>query len=471
MRMEDRTPILIWLPLLIALVVMLAPRPARLDAAWQSIQATSQTGTPEKGLDELYLVVEYQPWRADVWEQIGGGEQQRGNLAAARRAFEQAGVTGELSPAGYLAWGQVLAQSGEVQAAQRIWQELLERENQPQVYHELVRSQIAQGDLTAAEASLRRWLAVDARPQVRYELGLVLLAERPRQGLDELLAAGREDARLLPEVETLRRAVNLAGLEEDSAYQKLAIGRGLGRIGRWDLAFYLFEEATRLSPDYAEAWAFLAEARQQTGQGDGWKELRRAQELAPHSVITQALLALRWSREGHPELARDYLLSVAQQEPEQAIWQIELGNLYQQMGDVKEAMTHYQRATEVEPLNPAAWGSLAAFSATSGLYLREVGLPAARQALLLQPEDAGALDRMGWVLLALGDSASAERFLQRALLLDGNYAPAHLHLGQVYLNLNQIEAARLHLLRAIELDGEGAVGSLARRLLDRFGGG
>ena len=58
---------------------------------------------------------------------------------------------------------------------------------------------------------------------------------------------------------------------------KLAVR--LAGINHWDLAEYWMQKAVESSPDYAEAWAFLAEARQQRGL-DGKEQINRALELA-----------------------------------------------------------------------------------------------------------------------------------------------------------------------------------------------
>jgi Tfp pilus assembly protein PilF len=102
--------------------------------------------------------------------------------------------------------------------------------------------------------------------------------------------------------------------------------------------------------------------------------------------------------------------------------------------------------------------------------LHTLGLPAARQAILLAPGDPGALDAMGLTLLKLGDDASAERFLQQALEKDATYAPASLHMGQLYLKQDDAGRAYLYLKRAANLGGKNSIGLTARRLLSQYYG-
>jgi tetratricopeptide (TPR) repeat protein len=109
---------------------------------------------------------------------------------------------------------------------------------------------------------------------------------------------------------------------------------------------------------------------------------------------------------------------------------------------------------------------LARFSIENSMEAREVGLPAARMALLLQPDDPATLDLMGWTMMYFHDWASAERFLQQAIQRDADFVSAHLHLGQLYVQTGQYALAKKHLLQVVSLDQTGFAGVVAQRLLD-----
>ena len=116
--------------------------------------------------------------------------------------------------------------------------------------------------------------------------------------------------------------------------------------------------------------------------------------------------------------------------------------------------------------------ALGEFCAENQMQVSEVGLPAARSALTLTSNSAPALDLMGRMMIALGDTDSAERFLQQAIEKDASFAAAHLHLGQLYLQQNQIEKAYQPLESASQMAGNDAeTGLLAKRLLVRYFGG
>jgi len=188
-------------------------------------------------------------------------------------------------------------------------------------------------------------------------------------------------------------------------------------------------------------------------------------------VVAQALYALRLRREGHPKDALPFLQAVAKMEPNQIAWREEIGRTLAETGDINAALAEFQAAVDLQPNNPEVWKELARFCIEYNFEIRGTGLQAARQALALQPEDAEALDLMGWTMFLLEDTTSAERFLHRSLEADPGYAGASLHLGQVYLNTGQEVEARQNLTRASRLASPGSETKLlADRLLERYFG-
>jgi tetratricopeptide (TPR) repeat protein len=204
---------------------------------------------------------------------------------------------------------------------------------------------------------------------------------------------------------------------------------------------------------------------------DGINELLTAQSLNPDSVISWALLALYWRRQGRLELALADLERAAALEPEEPAWQLEIGGILAESGELKPALEHYRKAITLNPYDVNNQLILAQFCAAYGYETRAEGLPAARQALYQAPQDANALATMGWVMLSLEDFVSAERFLVRAIQLDSQLASAHLHLAQVYLQEGNSEDAYTHLTTAITMTNQDpASAEFARRLLKQYFG-
>jgi predicted Zn-dependent protease len=198
-------------------------------------------------------------------------------------------------------------------------------------------------------------------------------------------------------------------------------------------------------------------------------ELQRADSIDNASIITQVMMALYWRRNDQLQTAIEYLNEVASMEPTRGIWKVEIANTLAEMGDLPLALQYYQEAVEVEPKNSIFRQYLAWFCAVNNFELDTVGLPSARLALILTPDDPYALDTMGYVMMKMGDLTSAERFLIRAVEVDEMLAISHLHLGQLYLQLEDNHRAFDHLSQATVLaGGDEETELLAHRLLKQY---
>lgn len=451
-------------------VIGLRPHPLRVMRGFEEAAALERAGKPAEAATALRAVVEMQPWRSGLWERIAGLELDGGDYAGAVQAYAEAARLNNLSLAGKARRGDAYLLNDDAEQAALVWREALDASaaadgNLEALFERIYRAQRDAGELETALETANAWHAqqpANAWPQ--YQAGLLMIASQPDEALAVLLEAARADPDISPAVETLRKAVGLAGTSDSPAYQKLVLGRALGSLGEWELAEQLITESTELAPAYAEAWGFLGEAKQNLGK-IGYPDLLYAEKLNPDSVVVQALLAVYWRRQDSPALALQALEKAIALEPEQSIWLIEAGNTQAEAGDLIRARAYFNKAIELEAGSAAAWEALARYTLDYSDDVAGTGLPAARRALLLAPRDAQALDLMGAVFLSLGDLVSAERFLQRAIEQDSTLALAHLHLGQVYLHQGNVEAAVIPLSTAERLSPESAVGGLARRLL------
>jgi tetratricopeptide (TPR) repeat protein len=304
-------------------------------------------------------------------------------------------------------------------------------------------------------------------------MGLLLAATQPGSAPELLEQAAGLDPRLAREAREIARNLQASGRAQDLAYTFLAGGRALAAHDDWDLAAEAFRRATVERPDWAEAWAFLGEARQHLpGPGHGRPEalrcLEKALSLDPNSLTVNLFLALYWRRGDSYRLALAYMHKAAAVDPQNPALQAEIGSFLAEMGDLPAAQDSYQRAIELAPTEAAYWRFLAEFSLQHGIQVRQVALPAARRAVILAPRDPASLDVMGQTLYLLGDYTNAERFLSNALLVDPAYAPAHLHLGMNALMQGQTPSARRQLSLAISLAPQTPLAEQAQRFLQRY---
>jgi tetratricopeptide (TPR) repeat protein len=367
----------------------------------------------------------------------------------------------------WTARGQAYLAQGDIQAASEAWQAALQSGADPVLTYPLLADAHRQlGDLDRLADDLRHLTqSQPTNPAWQYQLGLVEAILQPEAAHAHLARAAQIDPTLAPAVRALEDGLSSSRASTDQAYRFVAAGQALAGIGEWQLAKAAFAGATRMRPDYAEAWAFLGEARRQTGE-ESLADLEKALELNGRSVSANTLLGLYWQDAGRPDKALEYLEAAARLDQDNPALQTALGSALAQQGDLPSALEHYQRAAGLSPRDPTYQRVLAGFTIQYESRVREVGLPAARAAVLQSPEDPASLDTLAQVYTLLNQPLIAQRFLKRALAADPEYAPARLHLGLVYLLQEQTGAARDQLLLAQQLAPAGSpVEEQARRLL------
>lgn len=462
----------LWVKVTLPLVaaVMLGLAPMTLQVRWNL--AAAETARQQNDLEwearDLYSIARWQPWRTGLIERAGMLAFKAGRYQLAIGIFSAARAEG-LTLEGMQALGECFFQIQHFASALIPWKYLIEtRQASDEIYEKVI--QIYRQEYTdSAMDTAQQWAAqAPGNPRAQFSAGLLTIVNDPQAAAQYLNQAKVLDAALAAKADVLLNAIALSQTQTHTGYQMVVIGRALASLGEWSLAHDAFFTSTSLAPEYAEGWAFLGEARQQLGE-DGLEQLKKAAALDPNSVITRSLFALYHRRQGQPEQALELLKAVAQAEPKQAIWLVELGNTLLELKDLPGALGYYQKAVGLEPANPRYWLMLAEFCVAQPYQLREVGLPAARQALSLSPEDPAGLDVMGQVLVGLEDYSSGERFFLQALERDPGFGGAFLHLGQLYLQQSKMDSAREQLTLAVTKASEGSsVQVIARRLLQRY---
>jgi tetratricopeptide (TPR) repeat protein len=405
-------------------------------------------------------------------EQAGLAALAQGDVSTAIAELEQAKNAQEISETGLLALADAYWQSERAAEAIPLWQEAA-----PSVraYNSLAVAFRDLSDFPAMLSNLKESLVLQpSQAEVNYQIGLLYAATEPDAALAYLEQAAQLDPTIADRSRRLQSTITSARLRDEPAFTFMETGRILASFEAWDLAAEAFRQATLLRPDYAEAWAFFGEALQQQPQNHGRETdrplaaLKRALVLDPQSISANIFTGMYWRRQGRLETATVYLLTAARSDPANPALQVELGHIEVEKGNMPEAQKYYEEAIGMSPDDSVYWRILAEFSLNNQVQPKEIALPAARQALLLAPEDAKCLDLMGHTLYQLGDHLNSERFLLQAIETDPAYALAHLHLGMVYLLQEKRDLSKTHLGRAVELEPESAAARQAERLLSRY---
>ncbi|MEW6403676.1 MAG: tetratricopeptide repeat protein [Chloroflexota bacterium] len=406
------------------------------------------------------------PWRNDLYEKAGISAGAAGDTAAAIRYLHDAS---QLSEQGWLTLASAYYTEGDLEAALQTAQSGLKGYPSSAGLYELMAFiHRGQKDPDAERAALQNQVLFDGEDvYAHYRLGLLLIFSDPEQAAAELSLASSLDPEFDPAVQTLLAALELAAAETNPSTRAVTIGRALGLVDEWDLALAAFEDAIELDASNAEAWAWLGEAKQQTG-GGGRAELDRALSLEGKSAIVRALRGMYWSRQEEYDLMLTEYAVAEQVEPENPAWQASIGDAHYKRGDLAAALTAYQRATELAPEESTYWRLLAVLCAESGVHVEEIGLPAAQKAVELAPDEVAALDVLGWSYASSGRYFSAEQTLLDVIARAPNYLPAHLHLAMTYLAEGNQAAAFKELTFVRDADPEGENGQVAVELLERY---
>jgi len=375
------------------------------------------------------------PWRPDLYEISGNYLYHAGEYTQANDAYQEAFNRNALSPEGWVAWGDVNYRNGDPERAAELWKQGLEQPNASiNLYSRLALIYQENKDYSKATEYLQIYVqdkSDDA--SAHYRLGLLLTLSDPKEALPHLINASQLDPQFDPAVQTLRTALNLSSLSDVPSARFVIIGRYLGLINEWKLAYVAFDKAVTLDEKNAEAWAWLGEADQQTGGDDALKHLDRAVDLNPDSPVVRGLRGLYFQRiANHRQSLGEYQVA-AKLEPENPVWYFSIGEEFLMLGDLIRALEAYQYPTVLDPDDAEHWRLLAEFCARNYANVRDVGIPAAQQAVVLAPDDPRVFDVLGWLLVLDGRYYEAEIKLKEAIAIDPQLASAHFHLALLYM--------------------------------------
>ncbi|MCB0117875.1 MAG: tetratricopeptide repeat protein [Anaerolineales bacterium] len=404
-------------------------------------------------------------WRKDLYEQAGISAAQAGEGSKAIEFFKR---SEKISEEGWVWYCTAYIQTDQLSFAASTCLDGTNYYDSARLYRLLAYIYQRQKDWVAERFALENQTRLDTTDAyAAYRLGLLLTLYTPEDALPELIRASSLNPEVDSAVQTLRAALAVSQQQSSPSMQKVIVGQAFGLVQDWELARVAFEQAVKLDEKNAEAWAWLGETKQQLG-GDGSEELNKALSLGRNIAAVHALRGLYWSRQGrYQQVLAEYLLA-AGIEPENPRWQVGIGEAYTNLGDLVAALDAYQHAVKIAPEQVEYWRLLAVFCAENSVRIEDIGLPAAQQAVLMNPNDPSVLDALGYVYLSTGRFASAEETLKQAVEISPQYFPAHIHLALTYLSQGNQAAAFNSLTYVRDAEGAGVYAEAARQLLDKY---
>jgi tetratricopeptide (TPR) repeat protein len=218
---------------------------------------------------------------------------------------------------------------------------------------------------------------------------------------------------------------------------------GLRLLERWDkddnleTAIGMFREAFALDPDFALAYARLADALRiryaLTGE-ERWLEqatnsvnqaIRLGADLGPVQVALGRVQAMH----GNFDLATAALERALAIDPDDAVANQAIAGVYARLGRPEDAETHYRRALALDPENPTIHDAYANFVAVQGDTDGAIG--AYQTVIRLAPDNYAARVNLGSVLTDIGRLPGAIIMYKRANEIRPSYM-AYSNLGTAY---------------------------------------
>ena len=419
---------------------------------------------------------EYYPWRHELNLTAGRLAMEAGDPKSATSYFERPWTASHLTVDDMILLGDAYLQNGDPYMAEATWKRVTELGEISQAHERLANLYLQRKDYASAITSLQKILFLEpSNIHLYYEIGTLFAATDPIKSLPFLAQAVEMDPTNASKAQALHDKIHTSNLYDEPAYTFVISGRQFANWGEWELAAEAFHRATVLVPGYADAWALLGEARQQIAIQEagfvsdaGLSDLNHALQLDAKSILANSLMAIYWERQEDYSQAQVFLEYAIASSPKDPFLYAELGNILAKAGDLPAAQAAYEAAIQLTPQDPLFYRLLAEFALGYQIQIRELALPAARQAITLAPNDASSLDVMAQVMLMLQDYHSAERFALSALQSNPGYAQASLHLGMTYIYLEEPDLARRWLTQAETLNPDSWVATQAERMMDYY---
>ncbi len=478
MKVDSRISLYLRIVLVSLLIAFLGlgPVPHALSTLLKNAHLSLESGDWSNAAKNLANAANYYPWRVELNIQAAQAAFKAGDPKATIEYLERPGTFSHLSTDDLILLGDAYSQSGNTSKAEAIWKNAVDQGNSIQATQRLADLYMEQKEYASAASQMQNLLSFNpANIRMYYQVGLLYAVTDPLKALPYLAQAADIDPSNASNAQELYDKIRTANLFKQPAYTLLVSGRQLAGMGEWALAAEAFKQATGLDPGYADAWAFLGEAQQQieikeagSSSEAGLTELERAVQLDRGSVLANTFLGLYWERQQDFTQAQNYLNQAIAITPEDPYLYTELGNILSKAGDLPAAQSGYEKAIQMAPKDPLFYRLLAEFALENQIQIRELALPRARQAVMLNQHDPASLDLMAKVMIALQDYYSAKNYAQAAIDSDPGFAPAYLHLGTVYLYLNESDQARQWLYTASKLEPGSWTANQATRMIEYY---
>ncbi|MEM8984772.1 MAG: XrtA/PEP-CTERM system TPR-repeat protein PrsT [Pseudomonadota bacterium] len=422
-----------------------------------------------------------------------------GQLGQAERQLERVRVAAPENAMTRRLLAEVRLRQGRVRDAEALLEPLLERgDADPALLQLALRTSVASGRPEAGVARYRNALAADPdNAELRFGLALSQISQGELSAAEATLAdfdaasGERWEKDVLVALAKLRRGDSVTAVEEvdavatqwpDNVSALRAAGVVAEAANQPDKAVAYFQRAKELQPDQGTFYLDIARVHTSAGDSDRARaEIERAIDADPDSVpVMLAMARLAAESEAGTDEAVIWLKRAAEASAAAFVPRLALAEHYRATGDLQAALTYANEAAALAPGDPGAAYSLGLtqlglgdFEAAirvmtdavanwpdsgemrHGLARAQLASGQANQALrtLTVVEGAGFGTRLltGFAQLAAGDPAAAKATARRLVAdFPDEAGPVDLD-GQASLAMGEYAAAASALTRAYEM--------------------
>ena len=337
--------------------------------------------------------------------------------------------------------------------------EEVDREPRPSLRQILERAQRLADDGHPSQAvALCMRVAAQANSAERFDMeerALRWALDIDPESFDAQLALARHvAAHDNPEraVTAFRRAIDL---DPKQVQARMGLAESAKETGDYDIALNALNAAVELAPDNPSALWALAELYREVGiRRRAIDAYERFKQTFPRDRrVSDATERIEELRPPEPDTRRAPDRQPSGREPERnpqaARRAMQRGFIYQERGELDNALAFYARALEHDPSLEAAHYN------TGVIEMQRRNAREARDAFArsveINPQNIGALYNLGLTHYQLGDTEEALPPLQAVLRIDRNHAPSHKLLGIIYAaNPRTHDLARRHYNRLLD---------------------
>jgi tetratricopeptide (TPR) repeat protein len=308
----------------------------------------------------------------------------------------------------------------------------------------------AMGRYDEAAQTLQKLLDRTAKPDGRYTSSE---ASNRAVFLDRLGAVYQQTGKPQLAVDTYQKMIGLNDETTSHGYQQII---GAYRDNKqWDLATKAAEDAVAKLPQDKNLKLALA-----TQYADSNKA-ERAIELAKSMIkpgdakdnreaylgLAQVYMRLRQWEKAEEAAIQGEKLSKSNDETEGALFM--RAAIYERQKKYDLAEEQFRKVLALDPQNAGALNYLGYMLADRGVRLEEA-VNMIKRAVEIDPQNGAYLDSLGWAYFKSGNNDLAEEFLRKAVAKSSNDATLHDHLAELYHKTGKLKLAVAHWERALE---------------------